>query len=185
AQMEYARQRTKNLIDLQERLRDASDQHQAIEKKQAGKSEKEKIPVRGIETMIRLTAGNHIHFSSIADHKASMLISTNSLMMTLVVTLVGRGLFEKDPQTLAASYPVYIVVPIIVLMISALATIVFAIISTIPKITSGTFTREDIKQKKANLLFFGNFYNMPADDFLWGMKEIMKDKEYLYGMMLE
>src|ERR1041384_992879 len=184
AQMEYARQRTKNLIDLQERLRDASDQHQEKEKKLAGKSEKEKIPVRGIETMLRLTAGNHIHFSSIADHKASMLISTNSLMMTLVVALVGRGLFEQDPENPTLKYPLYIIIPIIVLMISALITIIFAILSTRPKITSGTFAKEDIRAKKANLLFFGNFFKMSAADYEEGIREMMKDGDYLYGTMI-
>lgn len=180
AQMEYARQRTKNLIELQERLRDATDQHEQNEKKIAGKQEKEKIPVRGIETMLRLTAGNHIHFSSIADHKASMLISTNSLMMTLVVALFGRGLFEKDTNF----YPAYVTVPIVVLMISALITIIFAILSTRPKITSGTFTKDDIRAKKANLLFFGNFYNMTAADYEEGIREMMKDGDYLYGTMI-
>jgi pycsar effector protein/HD domain-containing protein len=184
AQMEYSRQRTKNLIELQERLRDVSDQHLEKEKKLAGKQEREKIPVRGIETMLRLTAGNHIHFSSIADHKASMLISTNSLMMTLVVALVGRGLFEKDPTTLKAIYPTWVIIPIIVLMISALATIIFAILSTRPKITSGIFTKEDIRSKNANLLFFGNFYNMTVEDYEWGIREMMKDGDYLYGTMI-
>ena len=184
AQTEYARQRSKNLIELQERLREASDHHQQKETKLTSKQEKEKIPVRGIETMVRLTAGNHIHFSSIADHKASMLISTNSLMMTLVVTLVGRGLFEKDPKSLNLLFPAYLIVPIIVLMITALVTIIFAIISTRPKITSGTFTKEDIRQKRANLLFFGNFYKMTVEDYEWGMREMMKDSDYLYGTMI-
>lgn len=184
AQMEYARQRTKNLIELQEQLRDAADQHQQKEKKNTEKQEKEKIPVRGIETMLRMMSGNHIHFSSIADHKASMLISTNSLMMTLIVTLYGRGLFEKDPTTLTSVYPRYVIVPIVVLMISALLTIIFAILSTKPKITTGTFTKEDIRAKRANLLFFGNFFNMPVEDYEWGIREMMKDGEYLYGTMI-
>ena len=177
AQMEYARQRTKNLIELQERLREATDQHQQKEKKQTEKQEKEKIPVRGIETMVRLTSGNHIHFSSIADHKASMLISTNSLMMTLIVTLYGRGI-------MGAEIPNFILIPIFILMIAALTTIIFAIISTRPKITSGTFTKDDIQKKRANLLFFGNFFNMTVEDYEWGMREMMKDGDYLYGTMI-
>ena len=176
AQMEYARQRTKNIIELQEQLRDATDQHQQKEKKLTSKQEKEKIPVRGIETMLRLTTGNHIHFSSIADHKASMLISTNSLMMTIIVTLYGRGIVGEAK---------YILIPILVFLASALATIIFAIISTRPKITSGRVSKEDILQKKANLLFFGNFYNMTVEDYEWGMREMMKDGDYLYGTMIK
>ena len=60
---------------------------------------------------------------------------------------------------------------------------VFSILSTRPKITEGRFTKEDIREKKTNLLFFGNFHNMPLDDFKWGMDEMMKDKEFLYGSL--
>jgi hypothetical protein len=51
-------------------------------------------------------------------------------------------------------------------------------------VTSGTFTKADIEQKRANLLFFGNFYRMPLDDFQWGMTQMMNDREYLYGSMV-
>jgi hypothetical protein len=63
-------------------------------------------------------------------------------------------------------------------------SIIFATLSTRPKITHGTFTKEDIKTKKANLLFFGNFYNSKLVDFEWGMNEMMKDKDFLYGAMI-
>ena len=35
----------------------------------------------------------------------------------------------------------------------------------------------------ANLLFFGNYYNMRLDDFHWGMMEMIKDKDFLYTSM--
>jgi hypothetical protein len=54
-----------------------------------------------------------------------------------------------------------------------------------PKIDSVTFTREAIKQQKANLLFFGNFHGMPLKEFEWGMNELMKSKDFLYGSMIK
>jgi hypothetical protein len=65
-----------------------------------------------------------------------------------------------------------------------LGGIVFAILSTRPKVTSGVFTREQIEQKKANLLFFGNFYKMHEDDFEWGVNEMMNDADYLYNSLI-
>jgi len=47
------------------------------------------------------------------------------------------------------------------------------------------FTKEDIAQKKTNLLFFGNFYSMSLEDFNWGFNEMMKDRDYLYGSMIK
>ena len=64
-----------------------------------------------------------------------------------------------------------------------MGALVFAILSTRPKITKGEFTREDIAKKQTNLLFFGNFYNMKLEDFDWGMKEMIQDRDFLYSSM--
>jgi hypothetical protein len=50
-------------------------------------------------------------------------------------------------------------------------------------VTEGKVTREAIKQRKANLLFFGNFYNMTLDEFQWGVNEMLSDPEFLYSSM--
>jgi len=68
---------------------------------------------------------------------------------------------------------------------SSVVTIIFAILSTRPKVTSGVFTREDIENKKINLLFFGNFYKMPLEEYDWAMNEMMKDRDYLYSNMIK
>ena len=47
----------------------------------------------------------------------------------------------------------------------------------------GKFTKEDVANKKVNLLFFGNFHQMKLDEFEWAMNEMMKDKDYLYGSL--
>ena len=74
--------------------------------------------------------------------------------------------------------------PAIVFVTTCLVTIVFAILSTRPKISSGQFTKEDIHNKKVNLLFFGNFYNMELEEYEWAVKEMMNDNNYLYSSMI-
>ena len=34
-------------------------------------------------------------------------------------------------------------------------------------------------------MFFGNFHNSQLDDYMWGMKEMMKDADFLYGSMIK
>ena len=133
------------------------------------KMEKEKLPGRGVESMFRLTARNQINLSSIADNKANILISINSIVLTVLVS-IGIGKISD--------YPV-ITFPAIIFIITCLSTIVFAILSTRPKFSSGKFTEEEIHNKKVNLLFFGNFYNMKMEDYEWAMKEMMDDPNYL------
>ena len=137
------------------------------------KSEKEKIG-RGVESMLRLTARNQINLSSIADNKANILISINSIVLTVLLS-IGIGKISD--------YPV-ITFPAIVFIITCLSTIIFAILSTRPKITSGKFTKEDIHNRKVNLLFFGNFYKMDMEEYEWAMKEMMNDQDYLYSSMI-
>ena len=135
---------------------------------------KEKLPGRGVESMFRLTARNQINLSSIADNKANILISINSIVLTVLVSIgIGK----------VSDYPV-ITFPAIVFTTTCLVTIVFAILSTRPKISSGKFTKEDIHNKKINLLFFGNFYNMEMDEYEWAVKEMMEDSDYLYTSMI-
>jgi len=149
-------------------------QLQSDNKKLIKKLEKEKLPGRGVESMLRLTARNQINLSSIADNKANILISINSIVLTVLLS-IGIGKISD--------YPV-ITFPAIVFIITCLSTIVFAILSTRPKISSGKFTEEDIHNRKVNLLFFGNFYNMELEDYEWAVKEMMADQNYLYSSMI-
>ena len=139
------------------------------------KESKELTPTRGIETMFRTTSKNHMELSAIADNKANIMISINSIIISVLVSVLIRKLEE---------YP-HMTVPAIVLILVCLTTIVFAVLATRPNVTSGMFKHEDIIDKKANLLFFGNFHRMKLDDYKWGMTEMLKDADYLYGSMIK
>ncbi|ELR69964.1 Metal-dependent phosphohydrolase [Fulvivirga imtechensis AK7] len=141
------------------------------------KIEKDKVmkPDRGIETMFRITSKNHLTLSGMADNKANIMISINSIILSVLVSVLFRK-FEDYPN---------LIIPGMLLVIVCLTTIVFAVLATRPNISSGTFTREDILERKTNLLFFGNFHNMELDNYMWGMKEMMKDADFLYGSMIK
>ena len=44
--------------------------------------------------------------------------------------------------------------------------------------------RQETKKEMGNLLFFGNFHKMKLEDYEWGMNEMMKDKDFLYGSLI-
>lgn len=138
------------------------------------KAKKQK-PDRGIETMFRATYRVHMELSSIADNKANILLSINSIIISILFTSIVRQL---------DLYPVMLW-PAITLTLVCMTTIVFSILATRPKINSGVFTREDIINRETNLLFFGNFFKMPLDDYMWGIREMMYDSDYLYGSMMK
>ncbi len=171
---------TKQLIKLQEQLfPELLDLNEGKKKKKKKKKKKAALRVkelklgRGVETMYRTTYRTHVNLSSIADNKANIMLSINAIIISIVIsTLVPN--FDDNPK---------LIIPTIILLAVCLIAVVFATLSTRPKITEGKFTREDIQQKRSNLLFFGNFYNMPLQDFHWGMMEMIKDSDFLYSSM--
>ncbi|SHM21487.1 Predicted metal-dependent phosphohydrolase, HD superfamily [Chitinophaga jiangningensis] len=149
------------------------EKHKDKDHKHKEKEEKAKKPDRGVETMFRITSTNHIRLSSMADSKAHIMISVNSIILSIMLTLLIRRLED---------YPNFII-PSLLFVITSVTTVIFAVLATRPNVTSGTFTRDDISRKDANLLFFGNFHKMTLEEYEWGMKQMMNDADFLYGSM--
>ncbi len=110
-----------------------------------------------------------------ADRKANILISVNSIIIGVILSLLIDKL-PDDP---------YLTIPTIIFLASCLTTIIIAILATRPKITEGIFSKEDILNKKTNLLFFGNFYRSSLEEYQWAMATLMKDNEYLYSAIVK
>lgn len=132
-------------------------------------------PDRGIETMFRLTSRNHIQLSSIADSKANILISVNSIIISIIISGLIKTL-DNHP---------HLVIPTYMILTINVITIVFAIIALRPNVSKGKFTRKDIEDKNTNLLFFGNFHGMDRTDYRWGMMEMLNDSNYLYSSLID
>lgn len=128
---------------------------------------------RGVETMYRTTYRTHVNLSSIADNKANFMLTINGVVISMILTSLFPK-FADNPE---------LQIPTIILLAFCLCALIFAILATRPKVTEGKVTREDIEEKRSNLLFFGNFYNMTIDDFHWGMTEMIKDSDFLYSSM--
>ncbi|MBS1659180.1 MAG: phosphohydrolase [Chitinophagales bacterium] len=181
AHLKFDKKRTLHVLELKDRLNKLQEAESKQSKKQdvktAEKAEKEKRPERGIETMFRVTISNHMNLSKMADDKANFLLSINGIILSFAIANIISKL--DVPGNL------FLVYPTAILVLVCLVSIIFAILSTRPKISEGRFTKADIQNKRANLLFFGNFYNMELEDFHWGFNEMMNDRDYLYGSMIK
>ena len=156
-------------------LEGKKDKTKDKESKKQKKGKKEDKPDKGIETMFRVTAGNNQKLSNMADNKAHILISVNSIILSAVISLLLRKLDSNES----------LAIPTFILITVSLVTIIFSILSTRPTIPKGTFTEQDIDEKKTNLLFFGNFYKMNLDQYTSGMWKVMDDRDFLYGSLIK
>lgn len=134
---------------------------------------KNESPERGIQTFYRVALRNHIKLSDIADTKANILLSVNAIIISLVLAnLISK--LDTNP---------YLVYPTAIFTVSCVISMILSIIATRPNITSGEFTKEDVANKKVNLTFFGNFHKMSLKEYDWAVKELLKDKDYVYSSL--
>ncbi|MES2454709.1 MAG: Pycsar system effector family protein [Bacteroidota bacterium] len=143
-----------------------------MEKDKGKKGDK---PERGVETMFRITSTNHQRLSDMADNKAHIMISTTSIILSVILSILLRKL-EDNP---------HLIIPTMLLLVVCVVTMVFSILATRPSIPEGVFTPDDIKEKRTNLLFFGNFYRMSLTDYQNGMLKMMEDHDFLYGSLIK
>lgn len=140
------------------------------EKKKRKAVEKSLKRGRGVESLFRVALRNHISLSAIADRKANILLSVNAIIISVSLSVFVPQMQANHSLT----------IPVAILMLTNVVTIVWTILATRPNVTSGHTTRAQIQARESNLTFFGNFYKMDLEDYLWGMDQMINDEEFIY-----
>ncbi|PHN07655.1 Pycsar system effector family protein [Flavilitoribacter nigricans] len=134
---------------------------------------------RGIDTLYRTGFRNHINLSRIADGKANMMISINTIVLSILLAVSGAGLsfienFFYDSPGFA--------LPVIILLLSSLTALVFAVFSAKPSVTTYKLNSNfDPNSTETNMLYFGNFLQLEKEDFVHYMDNLKVDQEQLYN----
>ncbi len=157
----YNKKKKENIAGLKEELK-------SIQKAEAALR-----PEKGVETMYRVALRNHNQLSKIADNKANIMLSITAIMLSLILSSLAPKI-DANPRLL---------IPTIIIIVVNLITMFFAILATRPKVSSAPYSREGFLDNKINILFFGNFYKIPLEEFEWGMNQLMEDRKLLYGSL--
>ena len=141
------------------------------DKKKKEKSSKREH-FRSIDTLFRTTLRNHTQLSAIADRKANILLSVNAIIISICLsTLIPK---------LDSPSNAHLIIPTFILIFFSVATIIFAIMSTRPKVTAGTFSQEEVDNHTVNLLFFGSFHKMPLDEYYKTLRNLIRKEDNIY-----
>lgn len=177
AKKHWQKGKEENLIYTQNKIKEIELIGDIPNKYEIKKKKNDKIqqPERGVDTLFRVTLNNHTRLSDIADSKANILLSVNAIVISIALSTLVPKLGSPKNE--------YLLLPSIVMLLSSVVSIIFAILATKPNVTYESFNEEDVKNKKVNLLFFGNFYQMSLDAYEEAMQELMKDRDYLYNSM--
>ena len=178
-------------------LKNTEEQRARLKKtqKKAKKKAREKTdtlaqPKRGIETMFRTMYGNHMKLSDMADKKASMMISLNAVILSVIITYLGAkssALAATAAGSTSFAHNPILAVPMGILLCTALGSVSTAILSAQPDVTSFKWLKRNpavATNRRVNLLFFGQFTKLSLQHFQEGMRALMREKDTLYTNMV-
>ncbi|WP_394750370.1 Pycsar system effector family protein [Spongiimicrobium salis] len=161
--------------NLKKMIKSASVEKEIARKEALKAKYKSESPDRSIQTLFRVTLKNHLKLSDIADTKANILLSVNAIVISLALSNLIPKLDNPSNG--------YLIYPTVIFIVFSIVSMVLSILATRPNVTRGEFTKEDVNEKRVNLLFFGNFHKMNLKDYEWAITELTKDKDYVYASL--
>ena len=76
-------------------------------------------------------------------------MSVNAIIISMTLSTLIPKLDNPSNQ--------YLIIPSLIFVAFTVASIVLSVMATRPNVTEGKFTKEDVANKKVNLLFFWKF----------------------------
>ena len=128
---------------------------------------------RGKDTLFRITIRNQIDMISIADNKANMIISINTIVISLIVAIMGASF--ANPYFASNQ----VTVPLLILLFSNTVSAVFSILAARPR-----FRKGPPNYKTNSMLYFGNFRHIPLTKYIQEMEDIITSRDSVYRNLI-
>ena len=129
-----------------------------------------KDPRQQLDHMLRQTRNNLVSFSQMADTKAQILLSLSSVLLSLSLTQI------HEPR---------LTLSITALDIFLLITIYLALMTVIGKVSVFNRRKHSVNDRDYSPLFFGNYGDLPYDEYSKHFEEIMNDSDATYEIMVK
>src|SRR5689334_6230893 len=127
-------------------------------------------PRQQLDHMLRQTRNNLVAFSQMADTKAQILLSLSSVLLSLSLTQI------HEPR---------LSLPIAGLDIFLLITIYLALMTVIGKVSVFNRRKHSVNDRDYSPLFFGNYGELPYDEYAKHFEEVMNDSDATYEVMVK
>ena len=123
-----------------------------------------------LDHMLRETRIHLISFSQMADTKANILLSISSVLLSISLTRIS------DPRFAGA---------LVVLVGFLLITIFLALMTVIPKVQGFRHKKHSVHDPTYSPLYFGDYADIPYEEYTQNMEEIMNDSNRTYETMVK
>ena len=127
-------------------------------------------PRAQLDHLFRQTRMNLVVYSQMADTKANILLSISSVLLSISLTQIA------DPRFTAS---------ITVLVGFLLITIFLALMTVIPRVHGFLHKKHSVHDPGYSPLFFGDYVDIPYDEYVKDMEEIMNDSDRIYEVMVK
>jgi hypothetical protein len=127
-------------------------------------------PRQQLDHMLRQTRNNLVSFSQMADTKAHILLSLSSVLLSLSLTQI------TDPR---------FTLTVMGLDVFLLITIFFALLTVIGKVKVFDRQKHSVRDANYSPLFFGNYGDVPYEEYANHLAEIMNDSDATYEIMVK
>ncbi len=138
---------------------------------------KKKKADRGRETLFRSTYQNQSNLIQMADNKANIIISINTMIISSIIAITGYGAVAGKINT----YEYQVMIPITVIVLSCLVSVIFAIQAARPKLIRAK--NQGGTMQKSSLLFFGVIATYTQQGYIDEMNKLLDAGNELYEHM--
>ena len=162
----------------------ASAGEEVAAKKAKKEKKKQKKSSKGVETMFRTTLANHLRLSEMADSKANLMISINTILISITLTAFIKPDGRAD----------MLLVPEIMLLFVSLVTVVISIFATKPTFSLkkkmapdpvNDSVNDPTRQRPIDLLFFGDYTQLTAAEYREQVRDLITDEKRLYNSLID
>lgn len=126
---------------------------------------------RETQTFYRVTFKNNIGLLQIADNKANMLISINTLVISAIIAISGYGAIASQFDTMGAK----VLLPVGFLLIFCLISTILAVKAAKPKLILRD--NRPYQPEKGSIIFFGDSASMSLEAYLEETARILPSKK--------
>ena len=127
-----------------------------VQEKNAVKK-KDELPVKNSDSDNPSNTSDYLRLHSIADRKANVMLILNGIIISITLCIVAAD----------ADFSPRLIIPTGILILVCLAALIFATLSTRPKMGDSQASNE--KENK---------------DFYWGMRKVFRDPDYLHQSVI-
>ena len=129
-----------------------------------------KEPRQQLDHMLRETRLHLVTFSQMADAKANILLSISSVLLSISLTRVS------DPRFTGA---------LVALAGFLFITIFLALMTVIPRVLGFGHQKYSVHDPTYSPLYFGNYVDVPYEEYAKDLEEIMNDSDRTYEIMVK